>query len=418
MPYYYSLLIIMIMLISFTFVIVIMNNIGTGNGDSYSQDGKLRPPGSAEGPNCDDSAATTLSPIKNTEVEWEVALGSERFPIRGTLTESASLRRMPRGVVLILGGSGPIDRNWCLGEMPPNSPPCNGQLIGEHFARLGYATLRFDKINSGPRLAEITPQLTANPPSMQHYMREMEGLVRLIRERYAGSNMKNGKDRMPIFVLTNSEGGVRAVQFQLEYGRQFDGMILTGMPGRPLIGVTEEQMLRSVNPFVSANPGLDAGQVRAAILNATQALMDSDDVDLESNGLIPLDVKQMLQSIIQDPVNRPYLRELCAYELETRLRELASARMVPTLIVIGKKDIQISWEKDGGELERIFAGRGASFAYPEEANHVMGKETGPVPATFADAVQTYYSGRLDDGAMGVIADWLDAWFDESKMEEK
>ncbi|KAI1694720.1 hypothetical protein DdX_19959 [Ditylenchus destructor] len=174
----------------------------------------------------------------------------------------------------------------------------------------------------------------------------------------------------------------------------------------------------SVDPFVSANPSLDAGQVRAAILNATQAIMDGEDVDLESNGLIPPDVKQMLQFIMQDPIQRPYFREMWAYDLETRLRELAIARMVPTLIVIGKKDIQSSWEKDGGELERIFAGSGASFAYPEEANHVMGKETGPVPATFADAVQTYFSGRLDDGAMGVITDWLEAWFDESKMEEK
>ncbi|KAI1710255.1 shK domain-like domain-containing protein [Ditylenchus destructor] len=370
---------------------------------------------------CNDAwSAGTLSSLKNTEVEWEVALGGERFPIRGTLTESP-LRPRPRGVVLILGGSGPIDRNWCLNPMPPNSPPCNGQLIGELFARLGYATLRFDKINSGPRLPEITPQLTANPPTMQHYMREVDGAIQLIRQRYA--DPKNSNEKMPIFVLTNSEGGIRAVQFQLEYGRQFDGMILTGMPGRPMKGAAEEQMLKSVDPFVSANPSLDAGQVRAAILNATQALMDGDDVDLESNGLIPPDVKQMLQFIMQDPVSRPYFRELWAYDLETRLREFSSARMVPTLIVIGKKDIQISWEMDGTELERILAGSGTtavSFAYPEEANHVMGKETGPMPATFADAMQTYYSGRLDDGAMRVIADWLDAWFkmNRKKMQKK
>ena len=44
----------------------------------------------------------------------------------------------------------------------------------------------------------------------------------------------------------------------------------------------------------------------------------------------------------------------------------------PVLIIIGKKDVQVDWQVDGGKLQAAADGKdNISFAYPDNANHVL-----------------------------------------------
>jgi hypothetical protein len=78
--------------------------------------------------------------------------------------------------------------------------------------------------------------------------------------------------------------------------------------------------------------------------------------------------------------------------------------------VIGKKDIQVDWQVDGGALESAVGGAGnVEFAYPADADHVLKHEDRPRDDLDGpSAVASYNSeGRvLDPGALTVITSWL------------
>ena len=83
---------------------------------------------------------------------------------------------------------------------------------------------------------------------------------------------------------------------------------------------------------------------------------------------------------------------------------------VPVLVITGKKDIQVDPLLDGIPLENAAKGQdNISFAYPENANHVLKYESRPCEElTGADAVVTYNAPDriLDPEALEIIYDWL------------
>jgi len=78
--------------------------------------------------------------------------------------------------------------------------------------------------------------------------------------------------------------------------------------------------------------------------------------------------------------------------------------------VIGKKDIQVDWRKDGRALETAAAGiSNVTFAYPENADHVLKYESRFREELTATEVGVQYNaeGRvLDHYALSVIVEWL------------
>ena len=84
---------------------------------------------------------------------------------------------------------------------------------------------------------------------------------------------------------------------------------------------------------------------------------------------------RILLLAIENPTNLPFSRELWPYDLADNLRNVKE----PVLVLIGKKDLQIDWRIDGGRLEEACAQNPAvSFAYPENADHVLKHEATPI----------------------------------------
>jgi hypothetical protein len=86
---------------------------------------------------------------------------------------------------------------------------------------------------------------------------------------------------------------------------------------------------------------------------------------------------------------------------------------IPTLILIGRKDLQIDATLDGEPLERAASGKGnISFAFPVNANHVFKEDLRPLAEVVA-APGTGYNEtgtRLDPQALGTIISWLQGVF--------
>ncbi|MHB8351707.1 MAG: alpha/beta hydrolase, partial [Thermoplasmata archaeon] len=242
----------------------------------------------------------------------------------------------------------------------------------------------------GPKVRENLPKFVGQL-SMQSHADELAGAVRtaLAERGVAG-------DRL--FVLTNSEGAIHAVNYQLRgVGPHFRGLVLTGAPGRAIGAVVRSQ-------FVHAGRGLPNVEDLLKCYDAAISEFLADR-PIRVDPSLPEGVQQVLLSL-QTPANLPFARELWTYDLASTLARVQE----PVLVVIGKKDLQTDWKADGTALREALAkNRSATFSYPENANHVLKLEPTPVEALVAEKVVARYNApdvSLDPEAAKVIVDWL------------
>lgn len=321
--------------------------------------------------------------IENLEVSWEVL----EIEIHGTVTYPTGGTSLP-GVVLV-AGSGPTDRDWCSPLLPGSNG--SGKLLAEELARKGYATLRYDKMASGPHVRENLPRF-AGKASMQTHVDELAGAVNTL------ISLEN-VDRDQIFALTNSEGAIHAVNYQLGRNKTaFRGMILTGAPGRSVGDVGREQLAAQGKSIQNAEVIMkhyDAA-ISQFVRGEPMAIEDP----------IPEGLKKLLMSL-EAPANLPFSRELWTYSLSEHIGGITA----PVLVVIGKKDIQVNWEVDGEHLESALSGnRNSEFLYPENANHVLKFEDLPLDSLTAENAAIKYNSSestLDRESVDHIFSWLE-----------
>jgi hypothetical protein len=318
------------------------------------------------------------SAIEDREVSWKVL----DIPINGTITGPKD----PRSGVVFVAGSGPTDRNWCT----PLLPGTNGsaKLLAEELAREGFLTLRYDKMASGPHARENLPKFSGKA-SMHTHLEELRGAVEaLLAER----NIVN------LFVLTNSEGAIHAVDYQLQSkSNRFKGLVLTGAPGRSIADVSRSQIAAQAHALPDPVQFMKLYDAAIAEFQAGKPIT-IDPALTES-------IRPLLRSL-ENPTNLPFSRELWAYNLPEPLAKVQE----PFIVLIGKKDIQIDWKIDGGSLESATKQNPhAYFAYPENANHVLKHEELPREKLTPEHVGTHYNASdavLDREAADRIVKWL------------
>jgi uncharacterized protein len=322
-------------------------------------------------------------PVENREVTWEVL----DIPVYGTVTAPKDGEAHP--AVILLAGSGPTDRDWCS----PLLPGANGsaKLLAEALASRGFLALRYDKLGSGPHVKENLSKF-AGKVSMQTFMDELTGAVETLVS-------EEDVDKGHIFALTNSEGAIHAVNYQLQAkSNRFKGLVLTGAPGRAIGDIARSQIFNQIRSLPSAEvlmkPYDDA---IAEFLSSRPVVMDPS---------LPDGIKLLLRGL-ENPNNLPFSRELWNYSLPDYIAGVDD----PMLVVIGKKDIQIDWKIDGGALQAATAKKTAvSYAFPENANHVLKHEEMPLEKLTAEYVASHYNApeaALDEEAADAIFSWLD-----------
>ena len=321
--------------------------------------------------------------LDNKEVTWKVL----DIPVYGTITSPKGIED-PHPAVVLLAGSGPTDRNWCS----PLLPGSNGtaKILAEALARRGYVSLRYDKLGSGPHVRENLPKF-AGKVGMETFKEELAGGVEtLLTEKNV--------DRSRIFALTNSEGAIHAVNYQLETKRnRFTGLVLTGAPGRAIGEVARTQFLEQSKSIPNGEILMrHYDEAIADFLAARPIVIDPS---------LPKGMEPFFRSL-ESPNNLPFSRELWAYNLPDHISKISD----PILVVIGKKDIQVNWQLDGSPLEKALEqNNNASFSYPENANHVLKNEELPREKLTPEYVGAHYNAqeaRLDDEVANIVFDWL------------
>jgi pimeloyl-ACP methyl ester carboxylesterase len=320
--------------------------------------------------------------LSTKEVKWLV----DEIEVEATLTLPEGTGPFP--AVIMVAGSGPTDRNWTS----PLLPGTNGSaaLLAGELTQRGFATLRYDKRASGPHIKENMEKLMGKV-SMQGHMEELAGGVAYL------ANQPN-IDAKQIFALTNSEGCIHALNYQIKIHQPpFKGMVLTGAPARSVGDVAHSQVAEQMKALPQGSQWL--AEYEHAINDFAQGKPIQIDPDLPQ-------ALQMTLGALSSPMNQPFARELWV----TNPSELLKQVKTPVLVLIGKKDIQVDWQADGSIFEKEAASRdNISVEFPENANHVLKYE--PLERSKinpAEATQTYNidSTHLDPQCVGIIADWL------------
>jgi pimeloyl-ACP methyl ester carboxylesterase len=319
-----------------------------------------------------------------SEVNWQSLLAT----IHGTLVRPLGPGPFP--AVVIVAGSGPTNRDW----NSPLLPGSNGsaRLIAEALAQAGIASLRYDKLASDPHIRDNLPALIGKF-NMQSHLDELTGAVRAL----AGQKcVREGR----IFALTNSEGALHALNYQLHRpATAFAGLVLTGPPGRTVGAVARSQIAAQLI-------GLPDGREMMAVYDTAIArFMAGEPIGPVPS--LPQGIQMVLQGL-ENPVNLPFARELWTADAAAMLRQVN----VPVLVIIGKRDIQVNWQADGEPLQRASAGHiEVTFLFPESANHVLKHEPRPrselVPAEVAASYNSP-DAHLDPEVQASILEWLTA----------
>jgi pimeloyl-ACP methyl ester carboxylesterase len=323
--------------------------------------------------------------MNSRDLSWPL----EETTIDGTLVLPDGPGPFP-GVVLV-AGSGPTDRDWNSPFIPGTTG--SARLLAEALASAGFASLRYDKRLTGPR-AKDNVQALMGRLSMRTHLDELVSAVEaLVREAPVR------RDRL--FIIGNSEGTLHALNYQASAPAiPAAGLVLIAPPGRPVGAVARTQI----------------GAQLAALPNAAELVRYYDEAMARfaagqpavPNPALPPAAQQLFQGL-EYPVNLPFARELWLADGAALLPTVPG----PVLVMIGKKDLQVDWQLDGGPLEQAARGRtDVTFLYPEHANHVIKHEATPRETLrMPDALARYGEGHLDGEAVTAILGWLAARLD-------
>jgi pimeloyl-ACP methyl ester carboxylesterase len=305
--------------------------------------------------------------------------------MRGTLTLPDGDGPFP--AVVFVAGSGPTDRDWCSPLLPGTNG--SGRLFAEAFADAGLASLRYDKRASGPDAAE-SARILFGRLSMRSHLDELVAAAGVL----AGHD---GIDVARIAGLGNSEGTLHVLHYATSpQVVPFAGIVLAAPPGRSVGEVVLTQLATQLAQVPGGAELMATVETAAARYGAGQPM----NIDVP----LPDGVKLVLASF-ESPVNLPLARELWAESASDVLPQVE----IPTLVLIGRNDLQIDATVDGGALERAAAGRdNITFVYPANANHVF-KEDTRVRADMAAAPGNGYNEdgtHLDPEALRAILGWL------------
>ncbi len=272
-------------------------------------------------------------PVKRTPPAGVV---EELFEVQAKATKLAGATWLPQKrdgkipVVLVIAGSGPVDRDGNAGGMLRTDAY---RQLAEALARRGIATIRYDKRGVGQsQLGGKLEELT-----FDDYVNDAAAMVALARldERFSG-----------VYVFGHSEGALIALK--LAARTAVDGIISAAGPGRPVAELAKEQFAREL-------PAAD--------------MKEYDSLITELRAGLPLTAKSEGLQILFQPSLARFLRGM----LLTDPRPLAATYKGKLTVVQGDNDVQVTVDKDARVLAA--AHPGARLYVLKDVAHPLKHET-------------------------------------------
>ena len=274
-------------------------------------------------------AATLLASIVMTSPAWawterDVATGAEPARLHGTLTLPAGAA-LASGV-LILAGSGPVDRNGNLPGLPNDSL----KLLAHALADRGIVSLRVDKRGIGASQAAGPREMDLR---VSTYVDDALSWVDVLRAEPLVSR---------IFLLGHSEGALVATLAAQR--TKTAGLILIAGAGEPAGKVIERQLAAAKVPMSLQ----DASRRIVTALEAGQTVAD-----------VPPELAPLFRPSVQ-----PYLSSWLPLDPAAELARVQA----PVLIVQGTTDLQVTV----ADARRLAGAQPeAELVFVEGMNHVL-----------------------------------------------
>ncbi|MDJ0312610.1 hypothetical protein [Arthrobacter sp. H35-D1] len=319
--------------------------------------------------------------VISSDVSWQL----DNITMEGTVVRPDGDGPFP--AVVLVAGSGPTDRDWCTPLLPGSNG--SGRLFAEALASAGFASLRYDKRASGPHAMDNVLQLIGQL-SMQSHLDELVAAVGVL----TGLDFV---DSARIAGLGNSEGALHVLHYATApQNVPFAGIVLAAPPGRPVQEVLLSQLAHQLAQVPGGTELMPKIEGAAARYTAGQPMNPDPG--------LPDSVRMVLSSF-EAPANLPLARELW---VESTCDSLGKVQ-IPTLVLIGEKDVQIDAHADGGPLQAAAAGMdNVTFTFPPNANHVF-KEDSRTTAELATSPGNGYNApdtHLDPESLKAILSWL------------
>jgi pimeloyl-ACP methyl ester carboxylesterase len=297
--------------------------------------------------------------------ERDVTFQSGSLTLAGTLLLPGSEGRYPG--VLLLPGSGPLDRNENMKKMLINAM----REIAGHLAGQGIATLRYDKRGVGA--------------SQGDYFET--GFFDLVGDAAAALAFLKAQDLIwpeRVFVLGHSEGSAIAMRLA---GTDADvaGIVLLG--GSAERG--EELLLWQAEQVVPGMRGLN------------KWLIDLLHVDIRKSQLKQFEkIKRTKGNWYRQlwiKVNAKWLREFLAYNPSEDLKNTHT----PVLAITGSKDIQVN-PADLERMAQLVGGEFESHMLPD-VTHMLRTDSGkPRVDNYPEQLRRPVDARI----LELVSDWL------------
>jgi pimeloyl-ACP methyl ester carboxylesterase len=290
-------------------------------------------------------AARTLTARNPTDSD--VTIPAYGFSIAGTLTKPPAVGRLRHPAVVLVSGSGPVDREGTVAGVPMLS-----QLAGA-LAEQGFLVLRYDKRGvgqSGGRTETVT---------QKDYADDLIGIVKWLEKR-------DDVDSRRLAVVGHGEGGVIGMLAGARE-KKITSLVLIAVAGTTGADLILEQQQRELDRLKLSD---EEKARRVALQKQIQAAVVSG-TGWES---LPEDVKKQADS--------PWFRSLLLFDPAAVMPRVKQ----PILILQGDLDAQIQ-PHHADKLAELARAR-KKGAGPVEVVHLPGINHLLVPATTGE-VQEY-----------------------------
>ena len=282
----------------------------------------------------------------------DVTIPANGFSIAGTLTKPPVAGRLKLPTVVLVAGSGPVDRDSTVAGIPILS-----QLAGA-LAEQGYLVLRYDKRavgQSGGRSESVT---------QADYAEDLVGIVKWLAKR-------DDVDPRRIAVAGHSEGGTIAM-LAADREKKISALVLIATSGTTGADLMLEQQRRELDRMKV--PEAEQAQ-KIALQKQIQAAVVS------GNGWdgIPEEVRKQADT--------PWFRSLLLSDPAAVMREIKQ----PILIIQGDLDAQVP-PHHAEKLAEL--ARARKKAGPVEVVHLAGVNHLLVPATTGE-IQEYSAAEAE-----------------------
>jgi pimeloyl-ACP methyl ester carboxylesterase len=296
--------------------------------------------------------------------ETEIEAPGPKGPLKGLMV---SVDKPDAPVVLIIPGSGPVDRD---GNSLHGLNTDTYKLLAQGLAARGIASVRIDKRGMRSSAAAIP---NANDVTIADYASDVHSWAATILKQTGGKC---------IWVLGHSEGGLVAMAAAKDNQADICGLLLVATPGRPFSDLIKDQ--------IRSNPANAAIQDEA--FHDIDELAAGRRVDMSS---APAELGAIFPAAVQG-----FLIDLFSYDPP----KLLIAFKGPVLILQGERDIQVG-VSDARLLKAADAA--AKLVLLPDVNHVLKTVTSD---NRNYNLKTYFDPKLPiaPGVVGAIADFVAA----------